>query len=64
MYTAVLPMIPGIYAIYSLLKNDREKNVTGVLMIYQWHSNSAGHLICGETQDSISCTADVGNADG
>jgi hypothetical protein len=25
MYTAVLPMIPGIYAIYTLLKNDREK---------------------------------------
>jgi hypothetical protein len=23
MYTAVLPMIPGIYAIYALLKNDR-----------------------------------------
>ncbi|MCU1249618.1 MAG: hypothetical protein JWQ49_2647 [Edaphobacter sp.] len=25
MYTAVLPMFPGIYAIYRLLKNDREK---------------------------------------
>jgi|ERR1700730_913003 len=24
MYTAVLPMLPGIYAIYRLLKNDRE----------------------------------------
>jgi hypothetical protein len=24
MYTAVLPMIPGIYAIYTLLKNERE----------------------------------------
>ena len=25
MYTAMLPMIPGIYAIYTLLKKDREK---------------------------------------
>jgi hypothetical protein len=25
MYTAVLPMIPGIYAIYTLLKNDRKR---------------------------------------
>src|SRR5260221_12127216 len=24
-YTAMLPMIPGIYAIYTLLQNDREK---------------------------------------
>ena len=28
MYTAVLPMIPGIYAIYTLLKNNREKGHT------------------------------------
>jgi hypothetical protein len=25
MYTAMLPMIPGIYAIYTLLQNDRER---------------------------------------